>query len=69
MCFVPTLNRIGCKQQFVVVRMEKNRLTAGFDRDAKVEGWRAMSEEGKYFLKLSDLLFMKQLPSFFSTEL
>ena len=47
----------------------RKKLTVGFDRDAKVEGWRAMSEEGKYFLKLSDLLFMKQLPSFFSTEL
>ena len=45
----PTMNRIGCKQQFVV-KMKKNRLATGFDRDAKVEGWRAMSEEEeKYF--------------------
>ena len=43
-----TMKRIRCKQQFVV-KMEKKKLTAGFVRDAKVEGWRAMSEEEKYF--------------------
>ena len=48
------------------VKMGKKKLTAGFDRDAKVEGLRAMSEEEeKYFFEIIRSSFYKAITFFF----
>ena len=65
-CFFQLWVELGANSNFVEI--EKKKLTTGFDRDSKVEGWRAMSaEEEKYFwnyqicfLWINYLLFSQQ---------
>ena len=47
------------------VKMGKKKLTAGFDRDAKVEGLRAMSEEEEFFFEIIRSSFYKAITFFF----
>ena len=47
------------------VKMGKKKLTAGFDRDAKVEGLRAMSEEEEFFFEIIRFSFFKAITFFF----
>ena len=47
------------------VKMEKKKLTSGFDRDAKVEGWRAKSEEEENIFEIIRSSFYEAITFFF----